>query len=302
MAPQNVTCQFATLPLWSNSFHFVLITFYITTALTSGCLNFLVLLTIWKTPSLHKTSYFLIAALTLTDFFSGLFGELMVVATEILFVIRNQGERPFDDDVICKLFTLVAMSVDRLLAITLKTRYNNNTLLTKSIGLVLMASWLILIVCSIYFSHVLSATKFNVVFLVIGIVILLLLIAMIACYTFAYIKLVKLGKSTFSTAEQSNPNNTGVNLAKYRKTLSTFIIICAVLLACYAPFSLASLLLGHYGKKGNDTIFMFFIISEFLVFFSSTINPLLYLWRMKTTLLRKKCCRNSVGGDDVSDF
>lgn len=102
-----------------------------------------------------------------------------------------------------------------------------------------------------------------------------------------------------------------LHLAKYRKVLNTFVIVCVFLLTFYTPFLIASFLTALYGVKEVSERTMklssFVAMSELLVYFTATLNPLLYSWRMiqlkkaiKTVLARMACgrCISTVGNED----
>lgn len=258
----------------------------------SGSLNFVILLSIWKTPSLHKPSYTLIAALALADFLAGVIGGVSQTILN-LEASMNRYESTEWTERICVLivanrsfgyivigasiFALVAMSVDRLMAITLKTRYMNNPRITKCMGFFILSSWIILICLSMYFSFTFNAKIVDQFFVLTGAFIGVTLSSIVICYTIAYIKLRKLAST--SIHDPNTTSNTSINLEKYRKTLNTFVIVCVFLFICYAPFSSASFVIVW--ANNYKYAFIFLEISELLMYFSSIVNPMLYLWRMR---------------------
>jgi len=296
----NITCNNGiTLPLYPNSYRYTLVSFLVTTAVTSGFLNSLVLLTIWTTFSLHKPSYYLIATIALSDFLAGFFGEIMLASSHIfLSQTDRHRSRQWQDFnctliLVCKSYgyilcgssisTFVAMSVDRLLAITMKTSYNNNSTVFKVISFCPVASWAVITVITCYTAVDVTLSKLRDGMFFGAMLTAMALCSIIAIYSVAYLKL-KATLSYQANAPHSSPNTSSFNLEKYRKTLNTFVLVCALFSACYAPFTIASIMYineleGSY--YGVEVVVMFLDISDYLVYFSATMNPVVYIWRMK---------------------
>lgn len=293
-----MTCQYGIIPLHRPLHRYSLAFFYAVGAVTSGSLNFLVLLSIQKTPSLHRPSYIILATIALADFFAGFFGGIMLAISSIFIsAVRENRSRSWLA-LNCKLITacraygfivcgasissLTAMSVDRLMAITMKTRYNNNSTVFKAMGFCILLCWLVIISLSSYFPVNLTFEKIKPVFLISGTILTTSLFIIVICYTVAYSKLKKLSSSAVAP---NNPGNLNINLEKYRKTLNTFVLVCVFLLVCYTPYIVVSFILFSNGleKLTDQAIFtfMFFDISELLVYCSATGNPILYVWRMR---------------------
>lgn len=296
----NLTCYFGiTLPFTPRPYRYTIASFYVTTAVSSGILNSLVLFTIWKTPSLHKPSYFLIASIALADFLAGFFGEIML-ATSHLFISEIDGRRSREwRDITCKsiivcksygyilcgssISTLVAMSVDRLLAITMKTTYNNNSKVFKIMGLCLVLACGVITFETCYTAIGVTLDKLRRGFFSAAIIFTVALTSIVTIYSIAYRKLKNVMINRVRPQQSSRSN--GMNLEKYRKTLNTFVLVCVFLTVCYTPFIIASVIMFYSGLQGSGdktvAIVMFLDISEYLVYCSATINPILYVWRMR---------------------
>jgi hypothetical protein len=117
-------------------------------------LNFLILLSIWKTKSLHKPSFVLLANLALVDFLTGAVSQPARVTRDVL--LLNSSSKLFDEmctsALITKasgywfsgvsLFILTLVSIDCMLAIKLKTAYRD-VFTTKRVGVALVCFWIV---------------------------------------------------------------------------------------------------------------------------------------------------------------
>ena len=119
--------------------------------------NALVIISIWRTPSLHSPSNVLICSLSVSDFLVGF-------VSQPCFVIRNTAQILGYFDTYCKTFvfhiissalfataslvTLTVMSVDRYLALRLHMRYNS-VVTERKIVAVVLGCWILVIPFSI---------------------------------------------------------------------------------------------------------------------------------------------------------
>lgn len=320
----NVTCQYGIIPLNLPSYRYSMACFFTVGAVTSGSLNFLVLLSIRKNPSLHKLSYILLATIAAADFLAGFFGEIMMAITSVFIVkvMENKSRSWLNLTcqlmIACKAFgyivcgvsisTLIGMSVDRFLAITMKTRYINNSTILKGMGFYLLASWILIITFSLYFSIDVTPYKIKLVFFVVGLSIATAISTIVIFYTMAYWKLKKLCSALPSAS--NNAGNNRINMAKYRKTFFTFVLVCVFLLVCYAPFVLASFIVFSNGMDSipNDQAidhFVFLDVAELLMYWSATVNPILYVWNMRKlrnamkNIVKKTFCFSRIGPENL---
>jgi hypothetical protein len=85
----NSSCNYNIFNLKLAAHRIAVSTIASTTAVTAVLLNSLVLYSIWKTPSLHKPSYVLIASLALTDLVIGAVVEPLGVITNVAVLMRT---------------------------------------------------------------------------------------------------------------------------------------------------------------------------------------------------------------------
>ena len=122
------------------------------------------------------------------------------------------------------------------------------------------------------------------------------LVTSIFCYTRIHIKLRhrQVQNQNRFPLSQTTGGGIPVNIARYKKSVSSILWVQLALLACYGPWVLVAFLfvLG----KGND-LQVAWIITTTLVQLNSTLNPILYCWKIgevrqavKATIKHCDCC------------
>jgi len=73
-----------------------------------------------------------------------------------------------------------------------------------------------------------------------------------------------------------------LNISRYRKTVSTSLWLQLALLFCYLPFLLMTQFAHQQFEKRLSSAFYLAMYSTItLLFFNSTLNPILYCWKIK---------------------
>jgi len=67
-----------------------------------------------------------------------------------------------------------------------------------------------------------------------------------------------------------------VNMARYKKSVSSILWVQLALVACYAPWSITVVLYVNGMEKGDS-----WLVTETPVFFNSSLNPILYCWKIR---------------------
>jgi len=101
--------------------------------------------------------------------------------------------------------------------------------------------------------------------------------------------------------QQGQPSGEGVtlNIARYRKTVSTALLVQVTLPACYLPYAIS---VGAFVNTGSQTLSLNFswAVTVTLLLFNSTLNPLLYCWKMREVrkavmdTIKQVCCSSQV--------
>ena len=193
---------------------------------------------------------------------------------------------------VVSLFTMTAISVDRLLALSLGLRYRQVVTL-KRIYLAITLFWIV----SIFVSTIsLFSTSFSLWYTYI--IILLCLLTAIFSYAKIFLTLRQNhvqteGHITQGQRRQEIP----LNVARYRKTVSNVLWVQLALLVCYLPLGIVDILVLQIGKTPPVLVARTF--GAALVFLNSSLNPIIYCWKIKEVrqavkdTVRKLLCSSS---------
>ena len=166
--------------------------------------------------------------------------------------------------------TLTAISVDRLLALLLRLRYRQVVTFTR-VRLFVITSWLISIAFAMTY---LWSRRFF--FLGSCVWLLVCLSISSCCYLKIYVSLRRHQAQVLGS--QVNPG-ASLNMTRYKKTVSGALWIHLTLVACYLPFTIATALSTVSGFTPRNAIA--WNISGILVFLNSSLNPILYCWKIR---------------------
>ena len=260
--------------------------------------NLLIIITLRKVSCLHPPSKLLLSCLACTDLSVGLISQplysVFFMAPEhsrvcffssLLFLITGS--------IFCGVSssTMTAISVDRLLALSLGLRYKQVVTMRRVKALV-GTYWVLSIIIMAVLFHSYR------IFLGIGSATVLLGIMISSfCYTKIYrtLRLSQAQVQSQGHQGQQNEEATPLNKARYKKTVSTALWVQMALLVCYLPFVLV---VGFVSITEYETPLFNFVscLLTSLMLSNSTINPILYCWRMREIkravkhTIRQFCC------------
>lgn len=248
--------------------------------------NFLVLAAIHRTPSLHSPSNTLLFGLALADLGVGLFVHPLYFSLITGKLIRNKDvfcEAGIAVEVIANalciisLLTVTAVSLDRYLALRLHLRYKELVTIKRaiiSIGII----WLIGAFSGTLWLYAPNMVKYNVM-----IIIVLCLLAAAFSYVKIYRAVTRVIHSelTLKCAMERNENirEQTANMANFKShALSTFLVYCLIIL-CYLPYFCVVFVITLTGHSISKRFF--YDMTATLVFINSSLNPLVYCWRLQ---------------------
>ena len=106
-----------------------------------------------------------------------------------------------------------------------------------------------------------------------------LLVASAFCYIKIYLSLRHLQVEMQDHVRQGQPNGGGIplNIARYRKTVSTALLVQLILVVCYLPFGIVAALPHPYTSSHNWAA----RITLTLILLNSSLNPILYCWKVR---------------------
>ncbi|XP_078355391.1 melanocyte-stimulating hormone receptor-like [Oculina patagonica] len=245
--------------------------------------NALIIVALRKVTSVHLPSKILLGCLASTDLCVGLITQPLFVAYKLSpeYSKRCHYLRILSDTIgltFCgvSLLTLTAISIDRLLALLLRLRYRQVVTLRRVWAFV-VSVWL-----SCAATAILRFYNFLIPLTFAFIVLFLCIVTSSFCYTKIFLTLRHHQTQVQDHVLQGQQNGGGIslNIARYRKTVSSALWIQMTLLACYLPYSIfvaAVLIPGLHTPSLNFA----WAITISLLLLNSSINPFLYCWKMR---------------------
>ena len=286
----TVTCYF--LPVHLHQSRGALVANIITAVLnslfsvTAVCGNAFIIIVIWRREVLHVPSNLLLCCLAISDLVVGLISQPA-------FVIYKVAEIKGYFNVYCaarmfffcsgwlfsgvSLLTMCAISVDRYLALKLHLRYTAVVTVPRVLAVVI-GFWL-------FFATNVGlrfAIRNNSHSNIIRIVLLLIILFVTAVAHIKVFQIVRRHRRQIHEQFKLTAHFHGrsaVEVARHKKSAVTMLYVLCAFLLCYVPF---------LGMIAADTVQGYTlpvkIAYEYLttlVFFSSSLNPLLYYWRIR---------------------
>ena len=243
--------------------------------------NSLILIALHKESSLHPPSKLLLRNLATTDLCVGLIAEPLFVvncistASEQWNMFRYTSAVGLATGYIfsgVSVLTLTVISVDRLLALLLGLRYRQVVTLKRTY-VIAIAIW---VACTVYSAMGFWIRLINLLWVIIGTS--LCLIISVFSYTKIFLTLRHHQNEIQDHVQQPNLTNQ-LNIARYKKAVSTAIWLQLTLVACYLPFNLVSVLMSYSGLSSSLCDVRIYTVT--LVYLNSSLNPILYCWKIE---------------------
>ena len=248
------------------------------TAFTAIVFNSLTIQAIRKTPSLPKPLKTLLLSLAVSDVAVGLIAQPFFIVNlniffktfpKLLWVIQLALAN-------ASFLGIVALSLDRFLAVHLHLRYQELVTHKRILGQAISA-WVFSALLPLFYVWIDEIKK----------LINITIIIWSLCFIFITVISVRLYFAVRHHANQiqalqvqeAAQNGDLANASRLRKSAVSIFYVYFVFLACYLPFY-CTFLAGEIFK-----VFLFlknlFYFSQTLMFINSTLNPLIYCWRMR---------------------
>ena len=250
---------------------------------TSIMLNVVTIYAIYKTSAIAKTLKTLLLSLACSDVAVGLFSQPLYTFFLINWLrldnpscntkqVRTISNTLFSG---ASFLGVVAVSVDRFLAVHLHLRYQE--LVThKRVVVVVISKWLYSAFISFMRFWGLPGTQqlINSVALTLSFIVTLVVYIRI-CFT------VRRHKNQIHSMQVQEVAHSDEikNLIVLIKTAVSIFYVYLVLLICYLPSSICMAVMRMYGS--SIALKQFFLYSVTLVFLNSSLNPVIYCWKMR---------------------
>ncbi|KAL9960134.1 hypothetical protein ACROYT_G033544 [Oculina patagonica] len=247
--------------------------------------NMLIIVALRK-PSrfLHPPSKLLFGCLASTDLCVGLITQplhvIYLMSTDHYHLCYYVGILSITIGIILgglSLCTLTAISVDRLLVLKLGLGYKQVVTLRRAWVIVLILWLCNTAIAMTFFSNLPRVTAAFT-----GVVVALCMITATFCYTKIYSMLRHHQATVQGHVKQGQPNGGGIplNIARYRKTVSSALWVQITLVACYLPHNVVVIMFAISGSA-TPSLAITWAVTLTLVYFNSSLNPFLYCWKMR---------------------
>ena len=250
---------------------------------TSIMLNIVTIYAIHKTSAMAKTLKTLLLSLAFSDVAVGLFSQPIYTFFLVKWLqLENINCNTYQVlNISGYLFStasflgVVAVSVDRFLAVHLHLRYQE--LVThKRVVVVVIGKWL----CSAFVSSIASWGLPSARNITESVVAAFGFIITFVVYTRIYLTVRRHKNQIHSLQVQEVAHSDEIKhfIVLVKSTASIFYV-CLLLLVCYLPFLICTAIIRIYGS--SIALKQFFVYSLTLIFLNSSLNPVVYCWKMR---------------------
>ena len=248
---------------------------------TATMLNIVAIYAIRKTSSLSKNLKTLLLSQAVSDFGVGLLVQPMVVA-QAMNSKRNSETRLIPTKLLifatnlfifATLFSVTALCADRFLAIRLNLRYQELVTHQRVVAAVI-SIWVISTLISLLTLFLPKQIRY-VSFVIIE-------SACIVTATSLSAKLYLTIRRRINQIQVSQvaPNDQGESVQRKRKSAMATLYVYLIFIACYLPDICVLIIVASISEPRIDLGHLqFYTLS--LLFLNSTLNPLIYCWKMK---------------------
>ena len=262
--------------------------------------NALIIAALQKVSPLHSASRLLLGCLAATDLGVGLITQPIRIAlfmspehSKLCYYLTILFETIGGMFCAVSLLTTTTISVDRLIVLLLGPRYRQVVTLRRA-SVFVVTIWFFttaMVLVAFYNFHIAINIAYVVLQLCIG--------TSTFCYTKIYLTLRHYQTQVQGEVHQRRLDGRGVtvNIARYRKTVSSALWIQMTLLACYLPYGslTAFIVISGIDKQALNLVWA---VTMSLLLLNSSLNPFLYCWKMdevrqavKDTIRRFGCLK-----------
>ena len=257
---------------------------FIFLGITATVGNTLILIALRKNTLLHQPSKVLLRNLVASDLCIG-FVQLVYGAVGI-FILQGWWQIcrlaffvntiATNISITVSLWTITAISVDRLFALLLNLRYRQVVTIGK-VYAAAIASWLCGISTATLWCFSLDAWK-----VLFGTNKAVCLCTSPYSYTRTFFTLCHQHTQVHINLRESENQTSRVGMRPYRRTVFSALWLLLALLLCYSPyFLLAPFAFRQIENNLSSAFTIPFTTTALLMYFNSTLNPILHCWRIK---------------------
>ncbi|XP_078361254.1 adenosine receptor A2a-like [Oculina patagonica] len=240
--------------------------------------NALILVALYKVSSIQPPTKLFFQNLAVTDLCVGVIVQPLFTTYINLRETKTNANVSYDVLAVCgalgyilcviSLLTSTAISVDRLLVLSLGPRYRYVVTLRR-VRVHIICFWLIG-----SSTGLIRMWRKDIASNAASILVTLSLVTSVFCYTRIYLKLRHYQAQVQNQDLQGQPNGAGIplNVARYKKTVSSIMWVQLALVVCYVPLVLY--------VNGMDNYVMWNATAT-LIYLNSSLNPIFYCWKIR---------------------
>ena len=268
-------------------------------SITASLGNAVIFIVLHKKTSLHPPTKLLFKCLSVTDLCVGLISQPLhctlilshyttKMKSSIIFFVTKANTTV--SAILCGISvgTSTAISLDRLLALLLGMRYRQVVTLSRA-RVVVTCIWKISVLLSC-----ISFLNFHIFWITVYVGVISSLALSLFSYMKIYFTLRQHQAQIQAQFQQGQRGGIPLNMVRYKKTVSSILWVQLMLLLCYIPFVVVSVLTIDE-EISFDAIWAATVT---LVYLNSSLNPILYCWKIKEVrqeiknLMRDSCLRS----------
>ena len=250
--------------------------------------NVVILYSLFKANSLHPPSKALLSSLALSDLGVGVivqplyvtyrWAQIQGVLTKACTtgIVSHIGGSHFSA---VSFLTMTAISVDRFLALVLRTRYH--TVVTKTRVLILLLT--IWILSGVWALHWLTDQRLYSLITISLMPICFLItlssyVTIYRCLRRQTIQLKMHSKNPATSMNTSREKETDLSQIRYRRSVVSMFYLFCTLLVSFLPYLSHKISVAVLGWRTSTSVLFSFGLT--LVYVNSSVNPLIYCWRI----------------------
>lgn len=245
--------------------------------------NAVIIVALRKVRSLHPPSKLLLTCLASADLCVGIITRPIYV----VLVLTSENSRRYIYvrsiyNITSFIFggvslaTVTAISTDRLFALMLGLRYRQ-VLTLRRVRVLVAIFWPLSVAISMIFLY-----SFRIAIMIIFILLLLCVAISTFCYSKIYwtLRQKRIQVQTHGNQGQPNGGVIPLNIARFKKSVSTALWVQMTILACYLPYGIIVAVFSITGERTSSLIKVW-AVSLSLLHLNSSLNPFLYCWKIR---------------------
>lgn len=231
--------------------------------------NVFILFSLWKTFSLHSVSNILVASLAMADLCVGLLLQPMLV-----YLMNTRLVATFC--VVFEIQMFLAYLFTAAVAIHWPLRYHE-LVTSKRVASVVFQLWVFQILISLIIWCAVGRYSILAILSVAG----ALCCTLVICYSYKTIwKIIRRHQRQIQTEQPINQEQNAFDLLKYKAKTFTSLMVLKLFVLCYLPYLCVEL--KKLTRRGHKSIYVVeYSVLVTIVFANSSLNPLIYFWRIK---------------------